>query len=111
EFEQAQTLVISDCDHRSKWRIDSLHEHWLARLRSRRRITKNPRERFAKTALRFKSTSVSRFIHATALSHFAQGKAHSARAMVSLECHPVMALELPPCRRWIDRHRGKLLVS
>src|SRR6476660_289547 len=96
EFKQAQALVVSDSDHWPERRIDSLRKQWCMCAGVCWRFTKDLGERIAETALRFKPTSVSRLIYATALPHLAQSKTHSARAMIRLECHSIMALELPP---------------
>src|SRR5947208_7221058 len=81
KLEQAQAFVVRDGDHRAKGRFDSFGEQSCLRLRCRGRLTKNFRERFAKTALRFKTAAVTRFIRATAFSHLAQSKPTPARAM------------------------------
>src|SRR5262245_57438687 len=94
EFKQAQTLIVRHRNHWPEWRIDSLRKQWCMRLSVCWRFAKDLSERVAKTARRFKATPVSRLIHAIALPHLAQSKTHPARAMIRLECHPIMALEL-----------------
>src|SRR5262249_16907703 len=103
-------LVVSDGDHRSEGRIDSLRKKRCSSLRIGRRFAKNPRERFSKTALRFKTAAVARFVHAAALPHLAQRKTYPARAMISLKRHPVVPFELTPRARGINRQRRQLLV-
>src|SRR4029434_4672302 len=83
---------------------------WCMRLGVCWRFAKDFRERVAKTALRFKATPVSRLIHAVALPHLAQSNTHPTRAMIRLECHSIMALELSSRGRRIYRKRGQFLV-
>src|SRR5262249_39333900 len=94
EFEQAQASIVSEGDQWPQRRIDSLRKQWCMRPGVCWRFAKDLCECVAKTAFRFKATPVSRLIHAIALSHLAQCKAHPARAMICLECHSIMALEL-----------------
>src|SRR5262249_54307156 len=96
EFEQAQASVVRHRDHWPERRIDSFGEHWCMRLSVCWRSAKDLGERVAKTALGFKATPISRLVHAIALAHLAQCKTHPARAMIRLECHSIMALELSP---------------
>src|SRR5690242_10665338 len=96
EFKQAQALVVSDRNHWPEWRIDPLSEQWWMRFGTCWRFAKKFRKRVTEAALRFKATPVSRLIHAVALPHLAQSKTHPACAMIRLECHPIMALELSP---------------
>src|SRR5207245_6948098 len=58
----------------------------------------------------FETAAVFRFIDATAPAHLAQCQTQPARSIVSLECHSIVSLELPPRRGWIDGHRRKLFV-
>src|SRR4030095_9962598 len=110
EFEQAQALVVRDCDHWPERRIDSLRKQWCMRLSVCWRFAKNLRERVAKTALRFKAAPVSRLFHTIAFPHLAQGKTHPTRAIVRLERHSIMTLELSPRGSRVDRERGQFLV-
>src|SRR4029077_9425135 len=94
EFEQAQALVVSDGDHWPERRIDSLRKKWCMLPGVCLRFAKDLGECVAETALRFKATPVSRLIHAIALPNLAQSETHPPSAMIRLECHPIMALEL-----------------
>src|SRR6202040_4227742 len=94
----------------AKRRLDSFRKHGSTRFCGCRRIAKNSSESFAKTAGRFVTAAVFRFIHSTAPAHFAQRETQSARAMVSLECHSIVSLELPSRCGWIDCHRRKFFV-
>src|SRR5262249_39926768 len=96
EFEQAQALVVRDRDHWPERRIDSLCKQRCMRLGVCWRFAKDLGECVAKTALRFKAAPVSSLIHAIALSPVAQSKTHPACAMIRLECHSIMTLELSP---------------
>ena len=111
KLEQPEAVVISDGDHRSERRIDSLRKKWCTPLRIRRGLAKNPRKRFSKTALRFKTAAVARFLHSAALPHPAQGETHPAGAMISLKSHSVVAFELTSCGRRIDRQCRQFLVG
>jgi hypothetical protein len=87
-------LVVSDSDHWPERRIDSLRKQWCMRPGICWRFAKDLCERVAKTAFRFKTTSISHLIHAIAVPHLIQSKTHPPRAMIRLECHSIMALEL-----------------
>src|SRR6267143_1478096 len=105
KLEQTQTFVIGNSDHRAERRVDSLRKQRTTRYGSPEAgwgFTKNLRERFAETALRSKTAAISRCIHATAVTHVAQGQSHSARAMISLKRHSVMPFELSPRGRRIN---------
>src|SRR5262245_39069285 len=96
EFKQAQTLIVRHRNHWPERRIDSLRKQWCMRLSICWRFAKNLCERVAKTTLRFKAAPVSRLFHTIAFPHLAQGKTHPARAIVRLERHSIMTLELSP---------------
>src|SRR6202030_1738423 len=102
KLEQAQSFVVRHSNHSAKRRLDSFRKHGSTRFCGCRRIAKNSSESFAKTAGRFVTAAVFRFIHSTAPAHFAQRETQSARAMVSLECHSIVSLELPSRCGWID---------
>ena len=108
---KTQSFIVRDREHRSERRFDPLGKQAAPFLRRGRRIAENPRESFAKSARRFESAAVLRFIHAAALAHFAQRQSHPPGAMISLKRHSIMALELSARGRGIDRQRGQLLVG
>src|SRR4029078_3864922 len=110
KLEQPQAFVIRNRYHRSERRIDSLRPKRCTSFWIRRGFAKNPGERFAKSALRFKPAAVSRFGPPAALPHLAQGETHPARAMISLKRHSVVAFELTSRGRGIDRQRGQFFV-
>ena len=110
EFEQAQSFIVRDGEHRAERSVEPFGKHAAARLRGGGRVAENSGERFAKAARRFEAAPVFRFVHASALAHFAQGEAHPARAMIGLERHSVMTLELAARGRWIDGKRRQFLV-
>src|ERR1700730_14436469 len=111
ELEQTQHFVIGDCEQRAKWCFNPLGKQTAVCFGRRWRFTENTGEGVTKTALRFKAAAVPRLVDASAAPHCAQCESHSPRAMVRLEGHSVMALELPPRRGRIDRHGRELLVS
>ena len=111
EFEQTQSFVIRDRQHCTERGLDSFGKHAGTRFRRGRRIAEDAGERFAKTAGRFETAAILRFIHATAFAHFAQRESHSPGAMIGLKRHSIMTLELPARRRGIDGERGQFLVG
>src|ERR1043166_4227087 len=94
KFEQPQTFIVGNRQHRAQRRLNSFSEQRTFGFRIRRRFAENAFERVPKSTLRSISTSVPRFINTRAALHFAQGQSHSSRAMISLERHSVMALEV-----------------
>jgi len=85
ELQQTQALVVGNSNHGASGVSIRIRKQRCARLRVAWRFAKNFGECFAKAALRLKSASVSRFIHATALPDASQGQAHPARPMIRLK--------------------------
>src|SRR5262249_12663949 len=56
------------------------------------------------------AATVAGFVDAAALPHVIQSETHSARPMISLKGHSVVAFELTARGRGIDRQRRQLLV-
>ncbi len=98
ELEQAQPLVVRDCEHRAQRGLDPLGKQTRACLRACWWLAEDARKSFAKTAGRFETAAVFRFVHSSASPHLAQRQAHASRAMISLKCHSIVTLELPPRR-------------
>src|SRR5215470_17298155 len=111
ELEQTKAFIICNGEHGTEWCFDALREKSALRFRRLWRFTKNSSESIAETALRFEAAAISHLVHALALLYSAQRQTHSPGAMIRLECHSIMTLELSSCRRRIDRHRDKFLIG
>src|SRR5438552_17299183 len=105
ELEQAKAFIICNGEHRAERGFDALSEQTALCLRRRRRFTENSSECVAEPALRFEAAAISHLVHPLALLYSAQCATHSSGAVIGLESHSVMTLELSSCGRWIDRQR------
>ena len=63
------------------------------------------------TAGRGKTVIHLRFDDLAALADVAQCQTYTARALVSLEGHAVIALELPPCGGRVDAHAAQIAIA
>src|SRR5437870_1975244 len=104
-FTSPSLFIIRNGEHRAERGFDALSEQTALCFRRRRRFTENSSESIAESALRFESAAISHLVHPLALLYSAQCATHSSGAVIGLESHSVMTLELSSCGRWIDRQR------
>ena len=104
EIEQMQAAVVGEREHRAERRLEPLGVQHARRPRPRRRGADEAREGFAKSAAGFEALVQLRVEHGLSLSDVEEREAHAPRAVIGLEGHAAIALELAPRGRRVDAH-------
>ena len=111
EFEQRESAVVSEREHRAERRLEPLRVEAFDIMRTAGGGADVAVEGDSEAAAGFEAVIELEIEHGFSLAHAREGQAHAARAMIGVKGHAAVALERAPSGRGFDAAAREIRVA